>query len=89
MEIDAGGGIVVDGTHTRVPHIWAAGDVTPPQPSDEASAENKPAPQPPHGRSLLPTAAMLSALVVLGLALRRRRRATLEHQAAKPGRPAR
>ena len=29
VEIDAGGGIVVDGTHTRVPHIWAAGDVTP------------------------------------------------------------
>jgi MYXO-CTERM domain-containing protein len=66
-----------------------AGDVMLPQPSDEASAEDKPAPPPPHGRSLLPTAAMLSALVVLGLALRRRRRATLEHQAAKPGRPGR
>jgi len=67
----------------------AAGDVTLPRPSNDPSAENQPAPQPPHGRSLLPTAAMLSALVVLGLALRRRRRATLEHQAAKPGRPAR
>jgi len=29
VAIEPGGGIAVDGTRTRAPHVWAAGDVTP------------------------------------------------------------
>lgn len=29
VAMDAGGGVITDGTRTRSPHVWAAGDVTP------------------------------------------------------------